>query len=94
MLTKAHAEKHLDTVLSVVHAIEELTGDSLLPVELVLAGIKAALASLEGDKIAHASPSEIRDMVKRLREDRKLHDAAERQKLHDRFDTKPGGDGG
>lgn len=93
MLTREHAEHHLDTVLSVVHAIDELVGDKLLPAEIALAGVKAALESLDGDKIAHAVPADIRDIPKRLREDRKAHDAIEAKKLHDKFDV-PGGDGG
>lgn len=88
MLSHDKATKYLDVLLQVLHACDELVGDKLLPAELVIAGVKAALASLHDDKIADVTPDDIRDLVKRLREDVKAVDAAHDKKLHDKFDTK------
>lgn len=87
MLSRETAEKHLDVLLQILHAIDELVGDKLIPAELALAGVKAALASLNDDKIGEFDPEEIRAIAKRLRPDVKTLDAEKDQKLHDKFDV-------
>lgn len=87
MLTKEKAEKYLDTLLTVLHAVDELVGDKLLPAEIALAGVKSALAMLDDDKIGELKPEDIRALAVKLRDDLKARDAAKDQKLHDKFDA-------
>lgn len=86
-LDHATAEKYLGTLLMIVHAIDELAHDKLLPAELALGGIKAALESLDQHKITHADPEDIRAMAARLRSDIADRNAAKDEKLKDKFDT-------
>jgi hypothetical protein len=89
MLTRAEAEKYLDKLLTVLHVVDELVKDKLMPAEIALAGVKAALASIDSDKVEHATPEEIRDIAVRLRADLDTLDETKDKKLHDKFD--PGG---
>lgn len=81
------AAKYLDVLMQVLHAVDELVNDKLLPAEVALAGVKAALAALDDDKVEHVTPGEIRDIAKKLREGLAARDAEKDQKLHEKFDT-------
>ncbi|HEX7095156.1 MAG TPA: hypothetical protein VF183_04700 [Acidimicrobiales bacterium] len=86
MISRDKAAKYIDVVLRVLEVVDELAGDKLFPAEVALAGIKAALASIEDDKIEHLDPDDIRGIATRLRKDLAARDAAKDQALKDRFD--------
>lgn len=87
MLSRDKAARYLDTILQVLHVINDLTRDKLFPAEVALAGVKAALESLDDDKIADLDPDEIRAMASRLKADLAKVDAAIDAKLKAKFDT-------
>ena len=87
MLSREKAEKFLDVLLQVLHVVDDLVGDKLLPAEVALAGVKAALAGLDDDRIETITPDEIRGIAKALRETLAERDASKVKKLHDKFDV-------
>lgn len=87
MITRAKAVTYIDVVLEVLQVISKLAGDRAFPAEVALGGIKAALASIEDDKIEHLDPDEIRGIAVRLAKDLATKDAEVDAKLAEKFDT-------
>lgn len=84
-LSRDKALDHLDKLLEILSAIAGVVGDRLLPADIVITALRAALASLEDDKIEHVNPDEIRAMIKTLRDQVALNDANADARLRDKF---------